>query len=72
VKLKKVAYPSSFTYFSILSIHEVVGEAILLNNFLKQLRFIYKVVYEVFFKKITVLVKPNCAKQGIYFLKIFF
>ena len=35
MKLKKVAYCSSLTHFSLSTMHEVVGEAILLNTFFK-------------------------------------
>jgi len=40
MKLKKVAYYSSLTHFSLSTMHEVVGEAILPNTFSKQLNFI--------------------------------
>jgi len=35
MKLKKVAYPSSLTHFSLSSMHEAVGEAVLPNSFSK-------------------------------------
>jgi hypothetical protein len=35
MKLKKIAYCSSLSHFSISSMHEVVGEAILPNIFSK-------------------------------------
>jgi len=40
MKLKKVAYPSSLPHLSLPSMHEVIGEAALLNSFLKQFSFI--------------------------------
>jgi hypothetical protein len=39
MKLKKVAYPSSLPHFSLSSIHEVAGEAILPNTFSKTAQF---------------------------------
>jgi hypothetical protein len=40
MKLKIVAYPSSLPHFSLSSMHEAVGEAVLPNSFFpKQLSF---------------------------------
>jgi hypothetical protein len=33
MKLKKVAYPGSLPHFSLLSMHEAIGEAVLPNIF---------------------------------------
>jgi hypothetical protein len=35
MKLENVAYPSSFPHFSLSSMHEAIGEAVLPNNFSK-------------------------------------
>jgi hypothetical protein len=47
---KKIAYHSPLSHFSLSSMYEVIGEAVLPNNS-KQLSFTYKVVHEVVFHK---------------------
>ena len=57
---KKVAYCSYLPHFSLSSMQEVVGEAILPNIFSKTVQLHLKVAH--FLKKIILLVKLSYAK----------
>jgi hypothetical protein len=48
---EKIAFPSFLPHFPLSTMHEAVGEAALLNIFLKQLSFTNKVAHEAILKK---------------------
>jgi len=65
-KDEKVAYASSLPYFFLLSMYEVVGEAILSYNFFQNSSaLLRKLLIKLFSKKTTSLLKLTCAKESL-------
>jgi hypothetical protein len=63
---EKIAYPSSLPHFSLLSMHEAIGEAVLPNIFFQNSSASpKKLLMKLFSKKIALLLKLSCAKRGL-------
>ena len=67
---EKVAYPSSLPHFSLLSMHEAVGEAVLPNSFSKIAQLHLESCSKSYLKNTTLLIKLSCAKQALNCLEL--